>query len=53
MPNHILQIFFKNPFERTIADNLELLKYWSSNLSNNEIRYATMIKNLFLQADGK
>lgn len=49
MPNYILKIFLKHKDERSISENLALLKYWTeSNLSGQELKYALTIKNLFI-----
>lgn len=48
MPNNILQIIVKGSGNRTIADNLVLLKYWNtSNPMSREFYYAYQLSEIF------
>ena len=47
MKNYLLQVFLKKREERTMADNITLIRFWSEEKDPQVIKFAWMINNLF------
>lgn len=47
MLNEILKILLKSPADRNISECGKVLKYWTSGLVDQELRYALQVDKIF------